>query len=78
MNQLFQWSDKTIRENPCHRPEFPIGAPEFVFFLTAQFLMHLGMPNTRESAILAAAVEAVEWKHPIEPVSEDGKRHLSH
>jgi hypothetical protein len=33
-----------------------------------------GMPNTRESAILAAAVEAVEWKHPIEPVSEDVKR----
>jgi hypothetical protein len=32
------------------------------------------MPNTHESAILAAAVEAVEWKHPIEPVSEDGKR----
>jgi hypothetical protein len=27
-----------------------------------------GMPNTRESAILAAATEAVEWKHPIEPV----------
>jgi hypothetical protein len=33
-----------------------------------------GMPNTRESAILAVAVEAVEWKHPIEPVSVDGKR----
>jgi hypothetical protein len=33
-----------------------------------------GVPNTRESAILAAAVEAVEWKHPIEPVSDDGKR----
>jgi hypothetical protein len=33
-----------------------------------------GMPNTRESAILAAAVEAVEWKHHIEPVSDDGKR----
>jgi hypothetical protein len=33
-----------------------------------------GMPNTRESTILAAAIEAVEWKHPIEPVSEEGKR----
>jgi hypothetical protein len=33
-----------------------------------------GMPNTRESAILAAAVEGVEWKHPIEPVSDEGKR----
>jgi hypothetical protein len=32
------------------------------------------MPNTRESAILAAAVETVEWKHPIEQVSEEGKR----
>jgi hypothetical protein len=36
-----------------------------------------GMPNTRESAILAAAVEAVEWKHPIEPISADGKRQAS-
>jgi hypothetical protein len=33
-----------------------------------------GMPNTRESAILAAAVEAVEWKHPIEALSPEGKR----
>jgi hypothetical protein len=33
-----------------------------------------GMPNTRESSLLAAAVEAVEWKHPTEPISEDGKR----
>jgi hypothetical protein len=33
-----------------------------------------GMPNTRESAILAAAVEAVEWKHPIESVTDDCKR----
>jgi hypothetical protein len=33
-----------------------------------------GMPNTRESAILAVAVEAVEWKHPIEFVTDDGKR----
>jgi hypothetical protein len=24
-----------------------------------------GMPNTREFAILAAAVDAVEWRHPI-------------
>jgi hypothetical protein len=36
-----------------------------------------GMPNTRESAILAAAVEAVELKHQIEPVSDDGKRMTS-
>jgi hypothetical protein len=33
-----------------------------------------GMPNTRESAILSAAVEAVQWKHPIERVSEERKR----
>jgi hypothetical protein len=33
-----------------------------------------GMPNTRESAILAAAAEAVEWRHPIEAVTADGKR----
>jgi hypothetical protein len=33
-----------------------------------------GMPNTSESAILAASVEAVEWKHPIEQISEEGKR----
>jgi hypothetical protein len=32
------------------------------------------MPNTREPAILATSVEAIEWKHPIEPVSDDGKR----
>jgi hypothetical protein len=36
-----------------------------------------GMPNTRESAILPAAVEAVEWRHPIEPMSDDGKRKTS-
>jgi hypothetical protein len=33
-----------------------------------------GMPNTRESAILTAAAEAVEWRHPIEAVTADGKR----
>jgi hypothetical protein len=33
-----------------------------------------GMPNTRTSAVLSAAVEAVTWKHPIETVSPDGKR----
>jgi hypothetical protein len=33
-----------------------------------------GMPNTRTSAILSAAVEAVAWKHPIEAVSPEGKR----
>jgi hypothetical protein len=33
-----------------------------------------GMPNTRESAILTADVEAVEWRHPIESVTIDGKR----
>jgi hypothetical protein len=33
-----------------------------------------GMPNTRESAILSAAAEAVEWRHPIESVTADGKR----
>jgi hypothetical protein len=33
-----------------------------------------GTPNTRESVILAAAVEAVEWTHPIEPRSVEGKR----
>jgi hypothetical protein len=33
-----------------------------------------GMPTTRESAILAAAVEAVEWMHPIESVTDDGRR----
>jgi hypothetical protein len=32
------------------------------------------MPNTRESAILSAAVEAIEWKNPMETVSDDGKR----
>jgi hypothetical protein len=32
-----------------------------------------GMPNTREAAILSAAVEAVEWQHPTEPEIE-GKR----
>jgi hypothetical protein len=32
-----------------------------------------GMPNTRESAILAEAADAIEWKHPIEPVSEEGE-----
>jgi hypothetical protein len=31
-------------------------------------------PNTSESVILAAAVEAVEWTHPIEPRSAEGKR----
>jgi hypothetical protein len=31
-----------------------------------------GMANTRESAILSAAVEAVEWRHCLEP--EDGPR----
>jgi hypothetical protein len=33
-----------------------------------------GMPNTRTSAILSAAVEAVVWKHPNEKKTEDGKR----
>jgi hypothetical protein len=33
-----------------------------------------GMPNTRTSAILSAAAEAVTWKHPIEKVSPEGKR----
>jgi hypothetical protein len=33
-----------------------------------------GMPNTRESAILAASAEAVEWSHPIEPRDIQGKR----
>jgi hypothetical protein len=33
-----------------------------------------GMPNTRTSAILSAAVEAVAWKHPIEAVTPEGKR----
>jgi hypothetical protein len=33
-----------------------------------------GTPNTRESVILAAAVEAVEWTHPIEPRTAEGKR----
>jgi hypothetical protein len=33
-----------------------------------------GMPNTRESAILGAEVEAVAWKHPIGQVSEESKR----
>jgi hypothetical protein len=33
-----------------------------------------GMPNTRESAILSGAVEAVEWSHPMEPRTEDGRR----
>jgi hypothetical protein len=32
-----------------------------------------GMPDTREAAILSAAVEAVEWRHPTEPEIE-GKR----
>jgi hypothetical protein len=32
------------------------------------------MPNTRTSAILSAAVEAVAWKHPIESVTPEGKR----
>jgi hypothetical protein len=32
-----------------------------------------GMPNTCEGAILSAAVEAVEWRHPTEPEVE-GKR----
>jgi hypothetical protein len=32
------------------------------------------IPKTRESAVLAATVGAVERKHPIEPVSEEGKR----
>jgi hypothetical protein len=32
-----------------------------------------GMPNSRESAILTVAVEAVEWSHPMEPAI-DGKR----
>jgi hypothetical protein len=36
-----------------------------------------GMPNTRESAILAEATEAVEWRHQIEPISVDGKRMTS-
>jgi hypothetical protein len=33
-----------------------------------------GMPNTRASAILSAAVEAVVWKHPIETTTPEGKR----
>jgi hypothetical protein len=36
-------------------------------FMTAVNGTLEGMPNTRESAILAAAVE---WKHPIEQISE--------
>jgi hypothetical protein len=36
-----------------------------------------GMPNTRTSAILSAAVEAVTWKHPIEVATPDGKRQSS-
>jgi hypothetical protein len=36
-----------------------------------------GIPNTRESAILSAAAEAVEWIHPIESVTADGKRATS-
>jgi hypothetical protein len=36
-----------------------------------------GMPNARQSAILSAAAEAIEWKHPIEPVTSEGKRQSS-
>jgi hypothetical protein len=42
--------------------------------MTAVIGVIQGMPNTRESAIIAAAAEAVEWRHPIEAVTEDGKR----
>jgi hypothetical protein len=33
-----------------------------------------GMPNTRESVILAGVAEAVEWSHAIEHRSDTGKR----
>jgi hypothetical protein len=33
-----------------------------------------GMPNTRTSANLCAAVEAVAWKHAIESITPEGKR----
>jgi hypothetical protein len=33
-----------------------------------------GIPNTRTSAILSAAVEAVAWKHPIESTTPEGER----
>jgi hypothetical protein len=36
-----------------------------------------GMTNTRTSAILSAAVEAVTWKHPIEAATPEGKRQSS-
>jgi hypothetical protein len=32
------------------------------------------MPNTRTSAILSAAAEAVAWKHPAELVTPESKR----
>jgi hypothetical protein len=43
-------------------------------FMTAVNGTLEGMPNTRESAILSAAVEAAAWKDPIEQISEKGKR----
>jgi hypothetical protein len=37
-----------------------------------------GMPNTRTSAILSGAVQAVVWKHPIETTTPEGKRCSPH
>jgi hypothetical protein len=38
--------------------------------MTASNLVIEGMANTKEGAVLAAAVEAVTWKHTLEP--DDG------
>jgi hypothetical protein len=40
--------------------------------MTASNVVIEGMANTREAAILSAAVEAVTWKHCLEP--DEGPR----
>jgi hypothetical protein len=40
--------------------------------MTASTVVLVGMANSRETAILSAAVEAVTWKHALEP--DDGPR----